>query len=281
MNFQKHFFFAVAGMILLLTATGLRAGDGTWNQVLPGLEHAEFNGNQENGPQEFEISILRIEPDYFQFKLLSASQNHNKQRTIKGWVRESGLLAGINAGMFWEDRLTSTGYMKNFEHFNNKIIHPDYGAFFVFNPLVGNIDQVKLIDRNNTPDWKEQIQQYATVVQNYRMISSKRKNVWVNKSKRFSVAAIGQDKDDRVLFIFSKTPSSIHDLNNRLLELPIGIQTCMFVEGGPVASMYLNNKTMKMEWAGLNKTTFWSQVPGTMYQIPNVIGIVPSPDKPE
>ncbi len=275
MNFVKYLFFAVLGVILIATATRLRAGDSIWTQVLPGLAYAEFSGQQEIGPKEFEISILRIDPDHFRFKLLSASQNHNKQRTIKRWVREFDLLAGINAGMFWEDRVTSTGYMKNFDHFNNDIIHPDYGAFFVFNPLADDIDQVKLIDRANTPNWKERIQEYGTVVQSYRMISSKRKNVWVNKSRKFSVAAIGQDQDGQILFIFSKKPSLIHDLNNRLLDLPIDIQACMFVEGGPVASMYLNNKSMKMEWAGLDKTTFWSQVPGTLYQIPNVIGIVP------
>jgi hypothetical protein len=48
----------------------------------------------------------------------------------------------------------------------------------------------------------------------------------------------------------------------------------MFVEGGPVASMYVKTTVMEQEWAGLHKNTFWSEVPGSMAQIPNVIGIV-------
>lgn len=272
---------ALLGMILLAATAGTSRGNSIWNHLLPGLGYAAFHGEMENGAGEFDISILRINPAKFRFKLLTASENNNKQRTIKDWVQEFGLLAGINASMFWEDRVTSTGFMKNFDRFNNTIIHPDYGAFLVFNPRDEDSEPVKLIDRANTPNWRQQIRKYHTVVQNFRMISSKQKNVWVKKSRKFSVAALGQDLDGQILFIFSKNPSSIHELNNRLLELPIQIQNCMFVEGGPVASMYVNNETMEKEWAGLAKTTFWSQVPGRMYRIPNVIGIVSNQEESE
>lgn len=245
-----------------------------WETLAPGLWHASFQETQADGQTRFDISILRIDPDSFRFRLLSASEQNDRRRTIKGWIHEFGLSAGINAGMFWKDQRTSTGFMKNFDHVNNSIIHPDYGAFFVFNPISEDAAPVDLIDRELHPDWQSRLEDYRTVVQNYRMISLEQENVWVQSPQEYSVAAVGMDFQGMVLFIFSRQPSSIHDLNNALLGLPIDIRNCMFVEGGPVASMYVKTATMEQEWAGLHKNTFWSEVPGSMAQIPNVIGIV-------
>ncbi len=257
-----------------LPAFGDEDPERIWTDLRPGLEYAAFETNMDPSPGKFEISILRIDPKYFYFELLSASEKNDRRRTMKGWVVEFDLAAGINAGMFWKDQRTNTGFMKNRDHLNNSIIHQDYGAFFVFNPVSESLPPVDLIDRELDPDWKSRIQDYRTIVQNYRMISLDQENAWEQSAKKYSVAAIGMDMEGRVLFIFSRLPSSIHDLNEVLLRLPIDIRNCMFVEGGPVASMYVKTETLEQEWAGLHKNTFWSELPGSMAQIPNVIGIV-------
>ena len=251
-----------------------KASPGIWKELTPGLWYAGFEWLQAADRAKLDISVLRIDPGHYRFRLLSASEQEDRRRTIKGWVHEFDLTAGINAGMFWKDLRTSTGFMKNFEHQNNSIIHQDYGAFFAFNPVSAAVPPVALIDRELNPEWKSRIQDYWTVVQNYRMISLDRENAWMQSQKKYSVAAVGMDRDGLVLFIFSRQPSSIHDLNRALLDLPINIRNCMFVEGGSVASMYVKSEAMEREWAGVHKNTFWSEVPGSMAQIPNVIGIV-------
>ncbi len=257
-----------------LPAFGDEDPERIWTVLRPGLEYAALQADMDPSPGKFEISILRIDPGFFHFKLLSASEKEDRRRTMKGWVDEFDLAAGINAGMFWKDQLTSAGFMKNRDHLNNSIVHQDYGAFFVFNPVSESLPPVDLIDRELNPDWKSRIQDYRTVVQNYRMISLDQENAWEQSAKKYSVAAIGMDMEGRVLFIFSRLPSSIHDLNEVLLRLPIDIRNCMFVEGGPVASMYVKTESLEQEWSGLHKNTFWSEVPGSMAQIPNVIGVL-------
>lgn len=273
----KQRFYVVLILILGLTAVKVQARQAAgeiWKELAPGLLYAAFPQEQTEESESKQISVLQIDPAHYRFQLLSATEQGDQRRTIKGWIYEFDLVAGINAGMFWKDLRTSTGFMKNFEHLNNSILHPDYGAFFVFNPIAPGLEPVQLLDRELHPDWKTCMQRYQTVVQNYRMISAERENVWVQSTQKYSVAAIGMDLEGHVLFIFSQKPRTIHDLNTILLELPINIRNCMFVEGGPVASMYVKTETLEQEWAGLHKNTFWSEMPGTLAQIPNVIGIV-------
>ncbi|MFO8031233.1 MAG: phosphodiester glycosidase family protein [Desulfohalobiaceae bacterium] len=245
-----------------------------WQELQVGLDLATEHELCEQGAEPCAgLVILRIDPEHYQLLLLSASEPGQTKQTLKGWAQEYHLQAVINAGMFWEDLQTSAGYMKNFEHVNNKIIHPEYNSFLVFNPVSSDLPFVQLIDRKNQSQWEKTLEDYQSVVQSYRMISSQGKNVWERNSKSYSVACVGLDQEDRVLFIFSEQPRTIHDLNNILLDLPLGLQSCMFMEGGPTAGLYVNAGTMQRSWQGASESTLWSKKPGSFIKVPNALGI--------
>ena len=55
----------------------------------------------------------------FELKLVNASAGDARPHTVKQWALGAGASAGINAGMFREDGLTSVGLMKTRLHENN------------------------------------------------------------------------------------------------------------------------------------------------------------------
>jgi uncharacterized protein YigE (DUF2233 family) len=107
------------------------------------------------------------------------------------------------------------------------------------------------------------------------MISNQGKNVWEESSESYSVASVGLDQQGRVLFIFSKHPRTIHDLNDILLQMPLDIQACMFMEGGPTAGLYVDAGPIQSSWQGGSESTLWLNKPGSLAKVPNVLGIAP------
>ncbi len=64
------------------------------------------------------------------------------------------------------------------------------------------------------------------------------------------------DQEGNILFIFSRTPFSMHDLNNILIELPIKIDCAQHLEGGPEASLFFDYDGLLMEQMGSYETGF-------------------------
>ena len=238
-----------------------------------GLWLGEFNSPAKSITGTSRVTVLKINPRFYSLKLLSAGEKNTGSITADAWVDKFNLIAVINASMYLQDHKTSTGYMKNVGYVNNKNINKRFGAFMVFNVDDSSLPPVQIIDRTYQ-DWKNLIGKYKTVVQNYRMVSLKQENVWKQKIKIFSIACVGMDKEGNVLFIHSRSPYSIHDFNNILLELPLNIRNVMYVEGGPEASLYVKTDKFTKKCVGSYETNFWDVSNKVFWQIPNVIGIV-------
>jgi len=183
-----------------------------WQILDEGLYLGKFPPLVKSHISNFPITIVKINPEFYSFKLLCASEHDGNMRTAKKWCNEFGLLAAINASMYQDtDPLKSTGYMKNYNHINNPHINTAFGAFMAFNPIDSSLPEPRFVDRRLQKDWKDQIEKYHTVVQNYRMISKGKRKGWPQQKKLYSTAAVGMDKDNNVLFIHSPSPYSTHD----------------------------------------------------------------------
>ena len=253
-----------------------------WPAVQPGLWLHTFHPTRTPDTEDdrLHIAVLKIDPGFFSFHLLTASENDETNKTLPEWMQAYDLVAAINASMFWKDQRTSTGFMKNYSHVNNNSIHPKYEGFVVFNPIHPSLPEIQILDKEHHPHWKQTLQHYHSAVQSFRMISSKGENVWEQNSKRFSVACVGLDAQGKVLFIFCQTPTTIHDLNNVLLRLPLNIESCMFLEGGPTAGLRLNSGNFQKSWKGTSETFLGTDVLSRFVQLPNVIGISTHKDAP-
>ncbi|MBS3779554.1 MAG: phosphodiester glycosidase family protein [Desulfovermiculus sp.] len=246
-----------------------------WQCIHPGLWHQVFEPKLPSGEGRMSIPVLKINPGKYDFHLLTGSENGEENKTLPQWMEAYNLHAAINASMFWKDQSTSTGFMRNFTHVNNDYLHPKYEGFLVFHPMHPSLPQIQIVDREHDSNWREILDQYGTVVQSFRMISVRGENVWEQNTKRYSVASVGITHAGEVLFIFCQTPTTIHDLNKALLQLPLDIKACMFVEGGPTAGLVVDIDNAFKGWKGTSENFLWPEVSSSFVRLPNVIGITP------
>lgn len=220
------------------------------------------------------ITIIKIDPKYHSFKLLCASELGSTKMTPKGWSKKYNLILAINAGMFQADGIKNVGYMKNFNHLNNPRMNHTYKAVLAFNPIDKTVPEIQIIDLI-CQDFDKLKNKYQTLIQGIRMISCRQENVWKQQNKRWSIAAIGIDKNGAPFFIFGEKPNSVHDFINILLSLPIFIYNAMYLEGGSEASLYFNSEGFEFEKIGTHHVDSNEEnFPKTARPIPNVIGVV-------
>ncbi len=247
--------------VLSLSSSGLSQDD-PWRRIDEGLF-----------VKDSKITIVKIDPKFYSFRLLCATEHGNNRLTAKDWCLRHNLISAINAGMYQEDGLKSVGYMKNFSHINNPRLNNTYRAVLAFNRTEAAVPEIQIIDLN-CQAFEELKPKYQTFVQSIRMVSCRQENVWVKQDKASSLAVLGTDKNGNGLFIFSEAPYSGHDFINALLSLPISIYNAMYLEGGSETSLYFSSNGMELDKVG-------SRGPGlddTLVRpvarpIPNVIGI--------
>jgi hypothetical protein len=265
---------AILLMLLILIDTARAASETSpWREVDDGLLIGEFTPGQNFGLSNTKILVLKIDPQKYSFKLLCASEHGGMKMAMKDWHEKYGLVAAFNAGMYQEDGKTSVGYMKNFKHINNGRLNKNK-AVLAFNPIDPSAPEIQIIDRD-CQDFESLKGKYRTLVQSIRMVSCEQQNVWSPQPAAWSTLAIGMDKSQKVLIIFSQQQYPVHDLVEILLSLPISIYNAMYLEGGPQASFYLSTKGITIEKYG-----GWEGSPGShnplrvSWPIPNALGIV-------
>jgi hypothetical protein len=68
----------------------------------------------------------------------------------------------------------------------------------------------------------------------------------------------------------------MHDLNNELLGLDIGLVSAQHLEGGPQAQLYINTGETELELSGSHGTSFRDDGSiASAWPIPNVLGVRP------
>ncbi|MBF0516134.1 MAG: phosphodiester glycosidase family protein [Nitrospirae bacterium] len=259
---------------MFVAAAAASAAVDNWKRLDEGLYMREFESPQKSDMGSSKITVLRINPANYQFKLLTISELGTKAMTAKEWAKKYNLTAAINAGMYQADSATSVGYMKNFSHVNNPKLAKSYRAAMVFNPVDSSVAEAQLIDSDcqNMDDIRAK---YNTLIQIIRMVSCTNKNVWAQGQAAWSIAAIAMDKSGNILFLFSRSPYSVHDFIEIIMSLPISISTAAYLEGGRQASFYVTAKDNEVEKIGGYGTNYDDDNAfQSAWPIPNVIGIV-------
>ena len=262
-------------VIVLVCGVGLAgAQDSVWEQIDDGLYIGEFTLPQKSIVGDSKILIMKIDPDKYMFKLLASRELGAPNMTAEEWCKRYKLICAINAGMFQADGRTNVGYMKNYKFINNPKINPVYKSMAAFAPHDSKSPPFRIYDLD-VHDAKEVISSYNIVIQNLRLIKKPGENRWSQQKKIWSEAALGEDKEGNVLFIFSRSPFSMHDLNNTLLKLPIGLVAAQHLEGGPEASVYFSYKGRTIKLSGSYETGFnENDSNSSFWPIPNIIGFV-------
>lgn len=238
-----------------------------WRELEPGLEFAEFKLVDSDS----RLTVLRIDPERFDFPLCAASEDGKGPRTLNEWANEKNLVAAINASMFLPDNRTSTGYMRTGEHLNNSRIVNRFGAFFVAGPKKEGLPRAGIIDRDD-PQWREKLDDYETVIQNYRMTNAQRRILWSPGGPHYSISAVAQDGAGRILFLHSRLPIEAYSFVQQILHLPLDVRTIMYVEGGGQAGLMVQSGGLRRELTGPHPPSLL--VTGNLKAaLPNVLGV--------
>ncbi|MEK9629325.1 MAG: phosphodiester glycosidase family protein [Nitrospinota bacterium] len=265
--------FMIWGTGICLANPSIQKSD-SWKNLEPGLDIGIFAAPKKSIVGDSLIRVLRADTDFFALKLLNSSSSKNKKRySVKKWVNQNSLIAGINASMFQKNRVSSVSYMKTGKHINSTWLSKDK-TILAFDPIDPKSPAVRIIDRE-CEDFKTLRKQYESLIQSIRMVSCKGKNVWSPQKRMWSTAAVGVDNKGRVLFIHVRSPYSTHELINMLLQLPINLKRAMYVEGGADAQLYINTGKKEYDFIGSYSSGSREHDENTFSKpIPNVLGLV-------
>jgi hypothetical protein len=258
-----------------------------WKLLEPGLEYATAEAP---GPRPLpspatpslspppslsidrKIHLVRIDPRLRRLEAVMSGGDDAKLRTAEKWCRERHLAVAINMGMYEQDRQTNTGYARKDGYLNNGHWGAKYRAALGFAPTKAGAAPTFMADLDNPAD-QARLADYGTVIQNLRLIRAGH-NMWQKQDRRWSEAAVGVDKQGRVLFIFSRYPHTMKELNDILLALPLNLDGAMHVEGGPEASLSIHAGGVNVDLNGSYETGFVeNDSEARQWPIPNVLGV--------
>jgi hypothetical protein len=263
-------------LALLLLSGILRAAspgpEPAFRRLEPGLELGEFSSDRAAGGDRL-IHVVRIDPKRYRLRLLNASADPQAAAlTARQWAERNHLAAAINASMYQADLRSSVALMQTPGHVNNPRLSKDK-AVLAFDPIDEALPPVQIIDRE-CQDFEARRRSYGTLVQDIRMVSCDGKNVWAEQPYAWSVAAVGMDRQGRVLLLHTRAPHTTHDFIEAILRLPLDLKNAMYVEGGREAQMFVRGGGRDYEFTGTSD----ENDPGrttVAWPIPNVIGVEP------
>ena len=258
-------------LLPLLAASGAPSAGPTWKTLQRGVEYALVDaGDKADGAR---IHVVRIDPKQAQLQAVMASAADRKARTAGAWCRERKLAVAINLGMYRDDRLTNVGHAHAPGHVNNAHWSEKYKSVLAFGPNRAGVPAAVMVDLD-APGAEAGLAAYGTVVQNLRLIRAPGRSVWGKQERRWSEAAVAADKSGRILFIFSRRPYAMQELNDKLLALPLGITAAMHVEGGPEASLSIHAGGVDLDLNGSFETGFnENDDERAQWPIPNLLAV--------
>ena len=262
---------------VLLAASAVTQGVANWKLIAPGIEFRWLVAKNPSPVGDSQIAVVRIDPTLWQLELVGRSRTGDSAgRTAREWAQTHGLAVAINAGMFGTDYKTHVGYMEYRGHVNSSVVN-NYQSVVAFDPRnAKNQPLFRIFDLGEPGITMQSIRRdYASLVQNLRLIKKPGTNRWSKQDKKkWSEAALGEDKNGRILFVFSRSPFSMHDLNEELLSSGIGLVALQHLEGGPEAQLYVHVGDSELDLSGSYETSFREDDENTTaWPIPNVLGV--------
>jgi hypothetical protein len=268
------------GVLTLLVALAAAAAGspGEWQSLAPGMELGTFAAGKSTPLGDARITVLRIDPKLWDLDCVGVSwTGESEGKTARQWCESHGFAAAINAGMFASDYKTHIGYLRSGGHVNSDRVN-GYRSVAAFDPKAGDgLPQFRIFDLDAPGTTVGAIlRDFGSVVQNLRLIKRPGTNQWSQQANRWSEAALGEDAAGRALFIFSRSPFTMHDLNLELLSMGIDLVAAQHLEGGPEAQLYVRIGDLEYEMFGSYETSFReNDETSTPWPIPNVIGVRP------
>jgi hypothetical protein len=262
---------AVVVCALFFAAAGTAAADRAWTTLGDGLELGRFPLAGQGSPPAT-VHVLRVDPRRWELTLHGLPSGGSTGYTAREWSRREGLVAAINAGLYQEDYRTHSGYMRADGTIYSRGTN-GYLSAAAFDPLNPQDPPFRLFDLDDDP-LEAVIGRYRRVVQNLRMVKRPGENRWSSQERRWSEAALGEDREGRALLIFCGAPLPLDRLIDAVLALPLGLVAAQHLEGGTQAQLFVAAGGQTVELVGGHEGVFPAPEPNRpAWPIPNVIGV--------
>jgi len=268
----------VFSVLLGLAAVPKAGVDSGWQLLAPGMELRRVTPSAPGPVGSSPIIVLRIDPALWELSFVGVTNTgETAGHSAHAWAEAYHLTAVINAGMFETDGKTHLGYVRSRGKISNSNANA-YQSVAAFDPNDSQQHpQFRIFDLDEkSVSMQSILKDYASAVQNLRLIKRPGLNQWGQQKKKWSEAALGEDDKGRILFIFSRAPFSMYDLNRELLSAGIGLVTAQHLEGGPEAQLYVRAGSVELEMVGSFETGFKENDANTIaWPVPNVLGVRP------
>jgi hypothetical protein len=220
-----------------------------------------------------ELYAVRVDPGRAKLGVGLASEGAGTPRTAQEWCRTARFSVAINLGMYQTDHRSNVGYLRHGKHVNNPRWN-DYRSVVAIHPTDPSLPPALWVDfEPSKPD--SRLAGYEIVIQNLRLLTKERKNVWSPSDRLWSEASLAIDSQGRLLFLFSRAPHAMREWSELLLQLPLDIAGAMHVEGGPEASLSIHVPGLDLDLAGSYETGFLPDDSNReQWPLPNVLGVV-------
>jgi Phosphodiester glycosidase len=268
-----------AGVVLVLLGAQRESpaqSASVWRTLAAGMEIRVVQSRKQKLVGDSKITVLRIDPSGWELELMGVFQTgESGGHTAREWSQTHKYAAAINAGMFQTDGKTHLGYLRSRDHAYNSRVN-SYQSVMAFDPHQPNkVPAFRMFDLDSPGvNLQAILADYASAVQNLRLVKRPGLNQWAQQSREWSEAAVGEDSEGRVLFIYSRSPFSMHDLNQELLVAGIGLVAAQHMEGGPEAQLYVHAGDTELEMFGSYETSFKENDENSAaWPVPNVIGV--------
>ncbi len=250
----------------------------SWKTLAPGMDLGYVTAREPSAAGDSRIAVLRMDPKLWELTAIGVGQTgESSGHTAREWCEKHKLVAAINAGMFETDQKTHLGYMRFRDHVYTGHVNK-YQSIAAFDPRDGkDVSRFHIFDLDAPGITMQSIQQdYNSAVQNLRLVKRPGSNQWTQQTRKWSEAALGEDDAGRILFLFSRSPFSMHDLNQELLAAGIGLVAAQHLEGGPEAQIYVHAGSFELEMFGSYETSFKENDSSSiLWPVPNVLGVRP------
>ncbi len=246
-----------------------------WKTLLKGLYYAEIDNPFHSKISDNIISLVKINPACFDMDVYSCTTYDSLPRKVSEWSKQFNLNVVINAGMYsLSNGIIAQGFMKSKNTCNNVVFKEGYRALAVFNPMDTLLPLFDIVDMEQEA-YDRILKQYQTAFQSIRMIDHKGKQI-VWKPKRLiysSMCVLAVDDCHQIILVFSRSPLSANQMSELLLNIPLKVQSAMYLEGGPECNLYIRTAdTLILKIGSYVSTTFPTDTNSRAWHLPNVIG---------
>lgn len=215
------------------------------------------------------LTVVRVDLAHYRLRILT-EERHGARRTMPRWLADHHLAGGINAGMFLRNG-RSVGYMMQDGRVASNRRVTKYRGVLGFGPRRAGVPALSVTGPRCGGTIDRQARRYENVLQAYRMVDCGTPSNWQSR-KRFSAAGFGVDSAGRAVFVHTRTPYRMTVLNRMLADPALGIEGMIYMEGGPEASLVVDDGGVRVSEIGSYEDGFHeSDDNHEFWEVPNIV----------